>query len=367
MARQRVETEGEMRAALEARPWDVILADHSMPKFSAPDALRLLQEQGLDVPFIIVSGHIEEDIAISAMRAGAHDYIMKNHLTRLVPAVERELREAETRAARRRTELELREAQEQLELRVEARTADLQTAYARLERVIEERKRLEAEILEIAEDERRRIGFDLHDDLGQKLTGVSLMLKGLEARLRRQQNPGADDLARIHTLITEITEHTHNLARQFSSLSMQGSDLSDVLKELATNVKRLFDVTCAFSAKGTLPPISQNVTAQIYKIVQEAVSNAIKHGKARHVSIDIHARPEQLVVTVKNDGLPFTPPPATSKRMGLKIMDYRANTINATLNIEPAEKGGTLVTCAVSVGNGSLPKTTRAHCAALPI
>ena len=363
---QRVSSEDEMKGALQKHSWDVILADHSMPQFSAPDALQLVQENGLDIPFIIVSGHIEEDTAISAMRSGAHDYVMKGRLARLVPAVERELREAEMRAARRRTEQELLSAQEQLEMRVEERTADLRAAYEKLERVVEDRKRLEAEILEIAENERRRIGFDLHDDLGQKLAGVSLILKGTESKLRRQQNPCADDVAKVHELITEITEHTHNLARQFSSLNMQGADLPGVLKELAGNVKRMFDVSCTFSGRGTVPEIPQNTIAQIYKIVQEAVSNAIKHGKARHVSIGLVATPGNLVVTVKNDGLPFNPPGTNSKRMGLRIMDYRASTINATLDIKPAEKQGTLVTCAVGLSNGA-SKPKRREEAPLPI
>lgn len=362
---QRVASAEEMEAALRKQNWDVILADHSMPQFSAPDALRLMQEHGLDIPFIIVSGHIEEETAISAMRSGAHDYVMKGRLARLVPAVERELREAGMRAARRRTELELLRAQEQLEIRVEERTADLRAAYDKLERVIEERKRLEAEILEIAENERRRIGFDLHDDLGQKLAGVSLILKGTEAKLRHQQNPCADDVAKVHELITEITEHTHNLARQFSSLNMQGADLPSVLKELASNVRRMFDVSCTFSGRGTLPDVPQNTIAQIYKIVQEAVSNAIKHGKAQHVAIGLSVTPGNLLVSVKNDGLPFNPPASNSKRMGLRIMDYRASTINAKLDVRAADKEGTLVTCAVCLTNNSTSK--RVQEAALPI
>jgi DNA-binding NtrC family response regulator len=154
----RVDTAEGMTRALEEREWDLILADHSMPQFSAPEALRLLQEKKLDLPFIIVSGHIEEETAISAMHSGAHDYIMKDRLARLVPAVQRELGEAEVRRARTKSEQELRRAREELELRVEKRTADLRAANQKLRDGLEERKRLENELLEIAENERRRIG-----------------------------------------------------------------------------------------------------------------------------------------------------------------------------------------------------------------
>jgi len=102
----RVETHEAMKEALERREWDVVISDYVMPRFSGLDALAVLKESGLDLPFIIVSGNIGEDIAVGAMKSGAHDYILKGNLKRLVPAVERELRDAETRRARKRVEEE---------------------------------------------------------------------------------------------------------------------------------------------------------------------------------------------------------------------------------------------------------------------
>ena len=94
---KRVETSGSMRTALEQRQWDLVISDYVLPGFSGLDALNVLKESGLDLPFIIVSGRIGEDLAVVAMKAGAHDYIVKGNLKRLVPAVERELRDAEVR------------------------------------------------------------------------------------------------------------------------------------------------------------------------------------------------------------------------------------------------------------------------------
>jgi PAS domain S-box-containing protein len=104
----RVDTPETMRLALEQNKWDLIICDYAMPHFNGLDALRLHQETGLDIPFIIVSGMIGEDIAVNTMRAGAHDYIMKERLSRLVPAVQRELREAQERQARKQAEDALR-------------------------------------------------------------------------------------------------------------------------------------------------------------------------------------------------------------------------------------------------------------------
>ena len=101
---ERVETRAAMIAALEAPPWDLIVSDYSLPQFGGPAALALCKERGLDIPFISVSGAIGEDIAVEMMRAGAHDYVMKNNLARLSVAVERELRAAEERRERRQVE-----------------------------------------------------------------------------------------------------------------------------------------------------------------------------------------------------------------------------------------------------------------------
>ncbi|MBN2505231.1 MAG: SpoIIE family protein phosphatase [Verrucomicrobia bacterium] len=112
----RVETAGQMKAALASKPWQVILADYNLPEFNALAALKITQDSGLDLPFIIVSGGIGEDVAVEAMKAGAHDYLMKGNLNRLVPAVERELREASIRASQRDAKKALRESEQRYRL-----------------------------------------------------------------------------------------------------------------------------------------------------------------------------------------------------------------------------------------------------------
>ena len=101
---ERVETAGAMREALDSRKWDLIISDYSMPLFAGPAALALYREQGLDIPFISVSGVIGEETAVELMKAGAHDCVMKDNLQRLVPAVRRELRAAEERRVQRQAE-----------------------------------------------------------------------------------------------------------------------------------------------------------------------------------------------------------------------------------------------------------------------
>jgi CheY-like chemotaxis protein len=217
----RVGSAATMEAALDRERWDVIICDYRMPGFGGMEALALYKQKELDVPFIILSGHIGEDVAVAAMKAGAHDYIMKDKMARLVPAVARELREAAVRQLRKESERALRESEERLrtnaraleqmvnelkvteeqlreanqalsesrrrlEQRVYERTMDLTAANTALQYQIAERMRLERELLEIVEKERRRMGFDLHDDLSQKLLGVSFLIKALERNVAKK-------------------------------------------------------------------------------------------------------------------------------------------------------------------------------------
>jgi two-component system cell cycle sensor histidine kinase/response regulator CckA len=139
---ERVETPDAMRAALARQAWDVVISDYKLPRFSGTAALQLLQDSGADLPFILVSGTIGEEIAVAAMKAGAHDYVMKDNLARLAPAVERELQEAEVRRARRQAEQALQQRVEELDKlnalsrRVSASLSPDQVVEAALEEIV---------------------------------------------------------------------------------------------------------------------------------------------------------------------------------------------------------------------------------------
>lgn len=163
----KVDTSDEMKTALKGNIWDVVISDYVMPGFSGLDALKLLKESGLDLPFIIVSGKIGEDIAVGAMKAGAHDYIVKGNLARLVPAIERELRDAETRRQRRKADEALLRAYEQLETKVKERTAELSEANDALKNEIAQRT--------IAEKEREKLIGELRHALAEVKTLSGLL------------------------------------------------------------------------------------------------------------------------------------------------------------------------------------------------
>ena len=343
----RVETLTAMTAALERQRWDLIIADYRLPDFDGLAALALVKEKGLDLPFIIVSGYITEETAVAAMKAGAHDYVMKDKLARLGSAVERELREAEVRRERRRAEEALRRVYAELEVRVQERTAELKTANARLQAAIAERRRLEFELLEITEKERRRIGLDLHDDLGQQLSGLALMTKGLQLKLAKRRARETSDAARIHNLVQQTMTYARDLAHDLAMLDLKGDDLPAALGGLARHAEKLFKISCRFEVAGATPPLEPNVASQLYKITQEAVTNAIKHAKTKAIGIRLASGANELILTVQNDGLPFPNLKGHATGMGLRIMNYRASLIGASLEVRGDGLQGTCVICSV--------------------
>jgi signal transduction histidine kinase len=352
VASRRVENGKSLKAALEKDSWDLVISDYRLPQFSGLDALKIIQQKGLDQPFILVSGYIGEETAVAAMKAGAHDYVMKDNLARLAPAVERELKEAEIRRARAQAQealaernRELAEAREKLEQRVRERTSELVQANQELRRQMEERKRLEAELLESAERERRRIGIDLHDELGQLMQGLSLRLKSLELRWETRTPEVAEEARKLQALLTKAMEHAHNVAKGLAAMDWKGDDLGEALASLAAKARTMFGISCRCKVEGSPGVLPKRTIQELYKIAQESLTNAIKHGRCKRVDFQLVSRHSLLILSIKNDGIPFPDDVCSSERMGLHIMKYRAGVIDAQLEIRANGKNGTIVTC----------------------
>jgi signal transduction histidine kinase len=350
----RVDSAIAMAAALEDEVWDVIVSDYRMPQFTGLAALKLMQERGLDLPFILVSGAIGEDIAVQAMKAGAHDYLLKGSLARLAPAVERELRDAEARRQRKRAEAALRESEEQLRLlnqqlesRVIERTSQLRAAVDSLQTEIAERQRLERQILEISECEKARVGQDLHDGLCQTLTGIALTAKLLQHNLEDEKVslPAASaDMKRIVGLIKEAMAEARSLALGMYPVNIEEYGLAHALEKLAEDLAQRYRIKCDFKCDVPFVLADNQVAAHVYRITQEAVSNAYKHGVAESVAIELAAAGGQITLKVEDNGkgvLKELKPTG----MGLKTMDYRARAIGGSLEIRQRPRRGLAVIC----------------------
>jgi len=141
--------------------------------------------------------------------------------------------------------------------------------------------------------------------------------------------------------------HARDLARDLATLDSNKTDLPAALGDLAARAKELFRIPCQFKTQNDIPPLDPGVTNQLYKIVQEAVSNAVKHGKAKRIGIRLANGADKLLLTIHNNGVPFPDHKGHFTGMGLRIMNYRANLIGASLEIKAGPRDGTRVTCSL--------------------
>jgi PAS domain S-box-containing protein len=209
---------------------------------------------------------------------------------------------------------------------------------------VTQRRELEREIIDIANREQRRIGSDLHDGLGQELTGVALMLRGLVGRLRKEQSPSVSDAEEIVALVNRTIESARSLARGLSPVSVERGGLPSALRALATRMREIYGTQLRFRSK-IWPQLALDSSASnhIYRIAQEAVNNAIKHGHAREVIIDLHVTGESVTLIVSDNGSGLPAGVNLSSGMGLKIMRYRATMLGGEVRIESRPEGGTRV------------------------
>ena len=210
---------------------------------------------------------------------------------------------------------------------------------------ITERKQLEKAILEISAREQRRIGQDLHDGLGQHLTGIAFMAKVHEARLAEQKRSEADDAAKLVKLVNEAIHKTRELARGLLPVVSESHGLMSALQVWTAEVEDLFGVSCRLQCES--PVLIHDVTTatHLYHIAQEAVNNAMKHGGARKIVIELKAEQGRGRMAVYDDGKGIVEGPERTQGMGLHIMHYRAGMIGGALEVRRDSAGGTVVAC----------------------
>ncbi len=426
-ASKRVDNEKDFRRALEDWAPELVLADYSLPAFDGRRALELVREADSNLPFIFVSGAIGEEAAVELLRNGATDYVFKNRLFRLGPAVKRAMSEIAERRQRLRAQEALKRSEEQYRRLVElspegivvhrdAHVLFANAAAARMLRVspdellgrsiydlihpdfravvskrfreamdqvmplirskliaedgteveieatsgpiefdstrcvqsifrdVTESRRLEREILEISGREQRRIGQDLHDVLGQNLTGVCFLAKALEHRLQESDAPLQEQARRIADLVSKAIAQARALSRGLNPVALEREGLMAALEELADNTSQFFGVSCAFHCER--PVYLDGPTAtHLYHIALEAVNNAAKHSKANVLHISLNQNEGDVVLSVADNGQGFQNNSGQSKGMGLRILQHRANVLGASLEISSDREAGTVVTC----------------------
>lgn len=235
-----------------------------------------------------------------------------------------------------------------LESRVTERTAELRDAIRDLEEEISERKRLERVILEIAEREQRRIGQDLHDGLGQELAGIALLSKALADKLQESEHPSAAAAVSIAKYSNATIESARQLARGLYPVELKSNGLLLALEDLAFQTSQLFGIDCSLRQNDPPRELEQSSEIHIYRIIQECISNAAKHGKATRITIDSKVGENDHLFAVTDNGSGFENKPR-GPGMGMHLMDYRARVIGARIRVIEPEEGGCRVECRLPI------------------
>lgn len=229
------------------------------------------------------------------------------------------------------------EMQERVRQRTEALTAE-----------IAERQRLEKALLEIGERERSSLGRQLHDNLGQHLTGTAFASQVLGEKLQALGLAEQADAWKIVALVEEGIEKTRQLAKGLLLVEVQRDGLVDALQDLAVETTKQFRVACEFRLQGDGLVAESGAATHLLHIAQEAVRNAVHHGKPRRIAINLTGGPGGLDLTVRDDGTGLPPSSTRGDGLGLRIMAHRAQIIGGEFSIVAARDGGTVVRCALS-------------------
>lgn len=216
--------------------------------------------------------------------------------------------------------------------------------FAQITRDVSELRSLEKEVLEIGEREQMRIGHDLHDGVGQELTGIALLTQNLRQKLAQQGLPEEAQAARIGSLIGRALEQVRKLARGFSPMELGPQGLETAVRDLAAKVQASMQRACVVSCRGTLNLFDDAAALHLFRIAQEAVNNAVRHSRAKQIRIELDTIEGLTTLMVHDDGGGMPAAASRNKGMGISVMQYRARMIGGTLEIR-SSSGGTSIIC----------------------
>lgn len=212
-------------------------------------------------------------------------------------------------------------------------------------REVTNQRALEQELLEISNREQRRLGSDLHDGLGQELTGLSLLLKGLEVQLSREAPQYHSQVKKISDLLARAIQSTRSLARGLAPVNLERGGLSEALKHLVARCTDMYSLQCSFTnSTMKLPDLEEGAATHIYRIAQEASTNAARYAHATSIGIDLRTAGRKLQLSIADDGIGLSAGLSQGQPgLGLKIMEYRARMLGGTINFEEPGTGTRIV------------------------
>jgi signal transduction histidine kinase len=323
----RAQTAEEALLALITGDFAVIVLDIRMPGMNGLELAQIIKERKKTqhIPIIFLTAYYQEnDNVMHGYDAGAVDYLTKP----CNPGILR--------------------SKVSVFVNLFRKTRALQAE-------INERRRLETEIARAIEREQLRLGQELHDGLSQQLTGIGFMMQAMETKLQKLSPSLARESRKLESLIRQTVEQTRDLAKGFYPVELERLGLAAALQEIQRHVKQLSTVEfVVFSDENSSRADLRGPRAvQLFRIAQEATHNVIKHAKARKVVVRLETVDDQIILTIKDDGIGLNRDMGAKTGMGLMIMQYRARMVGGSLDIRNAEDGGVIVTCSVPNASGN--------------
>jgi signal transduction histidine kinase len=299
---------------------DLILSDFALPSFDGYAALALAQQHRPAAPFIFVTGTLGEEVAIETLKKGATDYVLKHRLARLVPSVHRALREAHVRAERHRAEAQLRQSHEQL-------------------------RALSMHLQDVREEERIRIAREVHDELGQALTGLKLQLTWLLGRLPPTPKLLHEKTRLIAERIDETIQTVRRIATELRPGVLDSAGLSAALEWQAREFESQTGIRCRVDSSLDESSMNQALNTAFFRIFQETLTNVIRHTQASTVDVRLFEAAGQVVLEVQDNGRGITDHQVhNTKSIGLLGMRERAALVGGEVHFHGVPGKGTTVT-----------------------
>jgi len=324
----RVDTREGYVEQLEREPPDMILSDYALPAFDGYAALAIAKEKVPNIPFIFVTGTMGEEVAIETLKNGATDYVLKTRLARLGPAVQRALRESADRRERQRAEDKLRKSLDQLR----ALTTYLQF---------------------VREEERTRIAREVHDELGQALTGLKLDLSWLATKLVRAAPPVQEKVRTMTGHLDETIQTVRRIATSLRPGILDSLGLVAAIEWQANEFQTRTSIPCAVATNVAEAQFNQEFSTVFFRIFQETLTNVIRHAKATRVDVRLYEDKGDLVLVIKDNGRGISDEElAGTRSSGLVGMRERAMLVHGELTLQGAPGQGTTVSLRAPLDRG---------------
>ena len=311
--------EKEFLEALNENNFDAVLADNALPQYSSMEALRIIKKKNPFTAFILVTGTVSEEFAVNIIQQGADDYILKTNLTRLPSAISTTVLNKKMQKEKLEAEKEMQEMNEQL-------------------------RNLAAHLQNVREEEQTRISREIHDELGQMLTAIKMDVTSADKKLKASPEIASATLLGVLKMVDTTVKTIRRIASELRPSILDDLGIIEALEWQCSEFEKRNQIKCSFTCSDPILTINREIAIGLYRIFQEALTNIARHSGAGRVIASLLVEPQQLVMTIADDGKGFDPEAVKAKKsLGLVGIKERALMMKGKLITETAPGKGTTI------------------------